>query len=342
MSAAVDDADRLARVTLSRTIEPGDLRVTGLVSELGAGKVLDYLEAAGEVENHWGFALAQELGRVDPAQVLEQAAEQGIRFIVPGDREWPIQLGALRSTGALHDRGGEPVGLWVRGAHELRGFAGWGVAVVGSRAATSYGTEQATELSRDLAAMGHTFISGLAYGVDQAAHRGALLTDSPAIAVLPGGVDRPYPAAHAQLLEAIAERGLVVSEAPPGAGPTRTRFLARNRIVAGLAEGTVVVEGAVRSGAINTAHWTTNLHRPVMGVPGPVSSAASAGVNQLIRLGQASMVTTAQNVITDVMTHAARAATGAEQLDESFVTDPVRYPQSAGPGLAARISAPRR
>ena len=190
--------------------------------------------------------------------------------------------------------------------------------------------------------MGHTVISGLAYGVDQAAHRGALIAGGPTIAVLPGGAHRPYPAAHAQLLEAIAERGLVVSEAPPAAGPTRTRLLARNRVVAGLAEGTVVVEGAVRSGALNTAHWTTNLHRPLMGVPGPVSSAASAGVNQLIRLGQASAVTNAQDVITDVMTHAARTAAGAEQYDESFVPDRVRTPQRAVPGLAAGVSAPRR
>lgn len=339
----VDDADRLARVTLSRIIEPGDLRVTGLVSELGATKVLGYLEAAADVESHWGFALAQELGRADPAQVLEEAASLGIRFIVPGDAEWPAELGALRNAGALHDRGGEPVGLWVRGAHDLRQLANNSVAVVGSRAATNYGTEQATELSRDLARMSHTVVSGAAFGVDQAAHRGALLAGGPTIAVMPGGVDRPYPTAHAQLLDSIAERGLVVSEAPPGAGPTRTRFLARNRVVAGLAEGTVVVEGAVRSGALNTAHWTTNLHRPLMGVPGPVSSAASTGVNQLIRLGQASAVTTAQDVVTDVTTHQARAASsGADQVDESFVPWPVRSPGPAFPGPAAPLAAPRR
>ena len=104
----------------------------------------------------------------------------------------------------------------------------------------------------------------------------------------------------------------------------------------------MVVEGAVRSGAINTAHWTTNLHRPLMGVPGPVSSAASIGVNQLIRLGQASMVTNAQDVITDVMTHTARTAGGAEQVDESFVPDPVRSPRRAAPDPAAGVSAPRR
>jgi len=304
--------------------------------------VLDYLEAAGDVERHWAFDLGQELGHVNPDQVLEQAAARGIRFIVPGDAEWPTQLSALQHAGALHERGGEPVGLWVRGSHDLRQLTGNAVAVVGSRAATSYGTEQATELSRDLAAMGHTVISGLAYGVDQAAHRGALLAGGPTIAVMPCGADRPYPAAHAQLLEAIAERGLVVSEAPPGAGPTRTRFLARNRIVTALAEGTLVVEGAARSGAINTAHWATNLHRPVMGVPGPVTSAASVGVNQLIRLGSATAVATAQDVITDVMTHAARAAGGGEQLDESFVPGPVRARQQAVTTAAAPAVTPRR
>lgn len=337
-----DVDDRLARVKLSSVIEPGDLRITGLVSEPGAGKVLDYLEAAGEVENHWGFTIGQELGHVDPGQVLEQAAGRGIRFVIPGDTEWPDQLAGLRGAGALHDRGGEPVGLWVRGAADLNQLAANAVAVVGSRAATDYGTHQATELSRDLAAMGHTVVSGLAYGVDQAAHRGALLAGGPTIAVMPCGADRPYPAAHAQLLEAIAERGLVVAEAPPGTAPTRARFLARNRIIAGLSEGTVVVEGAFRSGALTTAQWTNALHRPVMGVPGPVTSAASAGVNQLIRLGQVSMVTNAQEVITDLTTHAYSTAAAAAHLDESFIPGPVRSAQSHILGPPAPASAPRR
>ncbi|WP_370039114.1 DNA-processing protein DprA [Nocardioides sp.] len=337
--ADVDDADRLARVKLSSAIEPGDLRVTGLVGELGAVKVLDYLEAAGEVENHWG-TIGRELAHVDPGKVLEQAVDRGIRFVIPGDAEWPDRLAGLRGAGALHDRGGEPVGLWIRGAGDLTRLAANAVAVVGSRAATSYGTHQATELSRDLATMGHTVVSGLAYGVDQAAHRGALLAGGPTIAVMPCGVDRPYPAAHAQLLEAIADRGLVVAEAPPGTAPTRARFLARNRIVAGLTEGTVVVEGAIRSGTLSMARWAEALHRPVMGVPGPVTSAASVGVNQLIRLGQASMVTTAQDVITDLTTHAYSAA--RDQLDESFVPGPVRSPRGQAPSSIAPASAPRR
>lgn len=148
MSSTLDiEADRLARVKLSSVIEPGDLRVTGLVSELGAGKVLGYLEAAADAEAHWGFAIGQQLAHVDPAQVLEQAADRGIRFLTPADDEWPIRLEDLRGAGARHERGGEPVGLWVRGAGDL--FIGTqnAVAVVGSRAATSYGMEQATELS---------------------------------------------------------------------------------------------------------------------------------------------------------------------------------------------------
>lgn len=225
---------------------------------------------------HWAFTFGQELGHVDPARVLDQAADQGIRFAIPGDTEWPDQLTGLRSAGVLHERGGEPVGLWVRGGHDLHQLVLTAVAVVGSRAATSYGIEQATEFSHDLANMGHTVVSGLAYGVDQAAHRGALMANAATIAVMPGGVDRPYPSAHTSLLDAIASCGLIVSEAHPGTDVTRTRFLARNRIIAGLSEGTVLIEGAHRSGALAAAEWAGNLHGPVMGLPGPVTSATSA------------------------------------------------------------------
>lgn len=337
------EADRLARVRLSCTIEPGDLRVAGLVSELGASKVLGYIEAAADVESHWAASIGQELAHVDPSRVLEQAADRGIRFLVPGDAEWPDQLGALRDASALHDRGGEPVGLWVRGEGDLCHAAATSVAVVGSRAATSYGQDQAGSLSRELASMGQTIISGASYGVDQAAHRGALAAGGHTIAVLPCGADRAYPSAHAQLLDAIAQRGLVVSEGPPGTAPTRTRFLARNRIVAALAEGTVLVEGAVRSGALNTARWTSNLHRPVLGLPGPVTSAASAGVHQLIRVGEATMVTNAQEILSDLTAQPAAAAARSAQVDESYVPGPVRHtPAAFGAAAAPTRSAPGR
>jgi predicted Rossmann fold nucleotide-binding protein DprA/Smf involved in DNA uptake len=152
-------------------------------------------------------------------------------------------------------------------------------------------------------------LAGAAFGIDQAAHRGALATGGGTVAVLPCGVDRAYPTAHTELLALIAREGLVISEAPPGAAPTRSRSLARNRILAGLGEGTLVVEAAARSGALNTAHWTCALGRPVLALPGPVTSTTSTGVHQLIRAGTASLVTSADDVVTDIDRH--RATTPA-------------------------------
>lgn len=338
----VDEAERLARVSLNCALEPGDLRVTGLVSELGASNALGYLELNASAGVDWVVSIVQQLAQADPARVLEQAENRGIRFLVPGDTEWPDSLGALREAGALHGQGGEPIGLWVRGAGDLRQAAGNSVAVVGSRAATAYGQEMASDLGGDLAAMGQTIISGAGYGIDQAAHRGALLAGGTTVAVLPCGADLAYPAAHAELLDTIAQRGLVISESPPGTTPTRTRFLARNRITAALAEGTVVVEAAIRSGAMDTADWTSHLHRPVLGMPGPVNSVASAGVHQRIRLGAATMVTNAQDVLTDITTHA--AAAWAAHVDESYVPSPVRHlsgPSTSVPSPRTR-SAPVR
>ena len=140
-------------------------------------------------------------------------------------------------------------------------------------------------------------MSGAAFGIDQAAHRGALANRGPTVAVLACGADRAYPAAHRNLIDYIADVGLVVSEAAPGCAPTRIRFLARNRVIAALARGAVVVEAAVRSGALNTASWAAGLGRAVMGVPGPVTSAPSAGVHQLIRARDALLVTSGEEVL---------------------------------------------
>jgi DNA processing protein len=140
-------------------------------------------------------------------------------------------------------------------------------------------------------------VSGAAFGIDQAAHRGALAAGGVTVAVLACGVDRAYPAAHRSLLDHLAAEGAVVSELAPGCAPTRLRFLARNRLIAGLARGTVVVEAALRSGALNTANWAARLNRPLLGVPGPVTSAPSQGVHQLIRSGAATLVTSGEEVL---------------------------------------------
>ncbi|MFL6204943.1 MAG: DNA-processing protein DprA, partial [Acidimicrobiales bacterium] len=206
-------------------------------------------------------------------------------------------LDDLAHAPCLHERGGVPIGLWVKGPARLGSLAPGSVAVVGSRSATTYGTSVAGEMGAELGQAGHTVVSGAAFGIDQAAHRGALAVEGPTVAVLACGVDRAYPAAHRQLLDYIAEVGLVVSEAAPGCAPTRIRFLARNRLIAALSRGTVVVEAAIRSGALNTANWAAGLSRALMGVPGPVTSAPSAGVHQLIRARGALLVTRGQEVL---------------------------------------------
>jgi DNA processing protein len=140
-------------------------------------------------------------------------------------------------------------------------------------------------------------VSGAAYGIDVAAHRGALAAKGPTVAVLACGVDRAYPAGNKAVLDYIASHGLVVSELPPGCAPTRLRFLSRNRLIAALSAGTVVVEAAVRSGALSTANWASRTGRVLMGVPGPVTSAPSEGVHELMRTGEAVLVTRAEHVL---------------------------------------------
>jgi DNA processing protein len=290
------DADRRARVALGRLGEPGDPRLASLVAELGAAEVADYLRAERDAS---GLAtdVAARLRGLDPDGDLDRAARLGIRFVCPGDEEWPRRLSDLDHAEQLNRRGGAPLGLWVRGAGRLDRLAARSVSVVGSRSATTYGAGVAGEIAAHLAGEGVTVVSGAAYGIDQAAHRGALAVRGPTVAVLACGVDRAYPAAHRDLLDYIATTGVVVSEVPPGCAPTKLRFLARNRMIAAVSLGTVVVEAAVRSGALNTANWASLVNRPVMGVPGPVTSAPSEGVHELIRSRDATLVTRGSDVL---------------------------------------------
>ncbi|MFG2113022.1 DNA-processing protein DprA [Streptomyces sp. NPDC048718] len=223
-----------------------------------------------------------------PARDLDHIARAGGRFLIPGDPEWPRQLDDLGDT--------RPLGLWVRGPADLRTWALRSVAVVGARACTPYGAHVAATLAAGLAERGWVVVSGAAYGVDAAAHRGALGSGGATVAVLACGVDVPYPRGHAQLLARVAEQGLVVGELPPGGHPTRSRFVLRNRVIAALTRGTVVVEAPYRSGSLVTARAAASLGRHTMGVPGPVTSGLSAGVHELLR-GEATLVTDAADVI---------------------------------------------
>jgi DNA processing protein len=294
---SVPDGERLARAGLSRLFEPGRLDVFRAVTERGAVAVWEAVRDGRPVPGVSDQVLSGARHRLpgyDPARDLEALAKIGARQVCPHDDEWPV---AQLTWSELDDA--PPLSLHVRGPHRLDEVSARAVAIVGARAATAYGLLVARELAFGVAERGVPVVSGAAYGIDAAAHQGALASDrAPTVAVLACGLDRAYPAGHDSLLRTIGQKGLAVSELPVGSAPTRSRFLVRNRLIAALSRGTVTVEAAVRSGSLATANRAGRLHRKVMAVPGPVLSAASVGSNQLIRAG-ALCVTSAADVLAD-------------------------------------------
>ena len=277
---------------LGCAMESGDLAVADLVQNQGAEGAWAKI-----IEGALGEPAAERAARVS-MEVVERVAQAAeMRFIVPGDDEWPDGLDDLRHAENIQRRGGVPLGLWLRGPGQLAHLMQRSVAIIGSRAATAYGNGFATDLAADLVEQGVTVVSGGAFGIDVAAHRGALAAGGPTVCVLANGVDVAYPPAHVAIFETLAKDQLLVSELPPGAHPTRVRFLARNRLIAAMSRGTVVVEAALRSGARNTASWALGCGRPLMAVPGSVYSRASVAPHLMIRNGQAVLVTSAADVL---------------------------------------------
>jgi DNA processing protein len=240
-------------------------------------------------------ALARRAQTIDLPALIDQTAALGQRFVVPGDDEWPDRLGDLGRGGA--DCGGAPLGLWLAGPGRLDRLVEQAVAMVGARASTAYGEHVATDLAAGLAERGHGVVSGGAYGIDGASHRAALAVGGATLAIMAGGLGQLYPAGHIRLLERIGAEHVLVSEHPPERRPSRSRFLARNRLIAALGLATVVVEGSVRSGAANSARWALALGRPLLAVPGPVTSATSATPHRLIRDQEAVLVATVEDVL---------------------------------------------
>jgi DNA processing protein len=276
--------ERRARAALSRLVEPEDRAIAALVAEVGAVETTErMLRGEGRLGRFGG-----RVRTLDVDRDLAIAVGQGARVVIPGDVEWPRGLDELDIP---------PWCLWVRGEVSLEAAVRRSVAVVGARVATSYGEQLASELSAGLASRGWTVVSGAAFGIDAAAHRGVLAVDGCTVAVLAGGVERAYPVAHAQLLGRIAQDGAIVSEVAPGSAPMKSRFLARNRLIAAMTLGTVVVEAGLRSGSLNTARHAEGLSRPVGAVPGPVTSMGSAGCHQAVRDGLAMLVTRVEDVI---------------------------------------------
>jgi len=295
--------ERTARAAWSRIAEPGDETAVRVLERLGAGPALLALyerpvrlrELAASVgglrrPGHPapGAGWEQRLPQVEPMRDLRTLERFGGRLLIPGDPQWPGPLDALGAR--------TPPALWVRGPVDLAVAARRAVALVGSRASSPYGEDVASDLGAGSVERGITVVSGAAYGIDAQSHRGALAAGGPTVAVVACGVDRAYPRGNEQLIERIAREGLVVSEVPPGSSPTRWRFVQRNRLIAALSQVTVVVEAAWRSGAMITAGEAVSLGRAVAAVPGPVTSAASAGCHRLLREG-AVCVTDADEVV---------------------------------------------
>ncbi len=341
------NSDRRARMLLTCAMEGGDPAVTELVQSIGAETAWARI-----IEGVLGEPAAQRAAaaRIDAVERLAKAS--AMRFVVPGDDEWPSGLDDLRHAESIQRRGGEPLGLWLRGPAHLAHLMERSVAIVGSRAATAYGNGIAADLAADLVERGVTVLSGGAFGIDVAAHRGALAAGGPTVCVLANGVDVAYPPGHSALFETLAKDQLLVSELPPGAHPTRVRFLARNRLIAAMSQGTIVVEAALRSGARNTASWALGCGRPLMAVPGSVYSRASTATHLMIRSGQAVLVTSAAEVlelISDMgqaMLPLAQGGTRAtDALTETqlavFEAIPARRRAPAGDiALAADVSVP--
>lgn len=323
--SGVSDAERLARAGLSRVAEPGvEGGRTTLLAHVARHGGLPVWEALRH--GHGGLELElplndgarERLVEARPERDLELLERVGGRLVCPGDPEWPPALADLGPW--------QPVALWVRGEGDLRLACRRSVSIVGSRAATAYGGHVAGELAAGLSDRGWAVMSGGAYGIDGAAHRGALAVGGLTVASLACGVDKAYPPGHHELFGQILAEGVLMSEWPPGCAPQRHRFLARNRVIAAASAGTVVVEAAARSGALNTARHAARLGRAVMVVPGLVTSAMSVGCHSLARTVEGvRLVTGAADVLEEV-----------GRLGADLAPVP-RGPHRVGDGLSAPV-----
>ena len=300
-----DGSERQARVMLSFLAEPGDPVLGALLRGCSPGEITAAvssgrepraaLPAAGHGVGGLARAFARWRGRLGQLPSPEQLAgwqRDGMRLVCPGEPEWPTRLDDLGDA--------RPLMLWAQGSADLRFACLRSVSVVGARAATGYGQHVAAEMAAALAERGWCVISGGAYGIDASAHRGALGAEGVTVAVLASGLRYGYPKGHHELFAAIAGQGLMISEWPPDRAPSRPGFLVRNRVIAALSCGTVMVEAALRSGALSTARHARDISRPLMAVPGPVTSGQSEGCHEVIREWGAVLVTRAQDVIENV------------------------------------------
>jgi DNA processing protein len=267
--------DRIFRLGL--VLAGGGSRIRRLVIEMPATEPLSEALASARIPRAL-LDTARNLAAAEAQTVLDRVTKAGWRWVVPGDDDYPDLLKATSDP---------PLGLFVRGSVDNRATVG----IVGSRQATPYGRQVARLLGEELGGAGVTVVSGMARGVDEAAHRGALSAGGSSWAVWGTGPDRIYPREHRELAEELATTGALITEYPPGTPPRRHHFPERNRILAGLVRAVVVVEAAARSGALITARLAMEEGREVLAVPGNILSKLSVGPNTLLRVGARPLLT---------------------------------------------------
>ncbi|MDP4803329.1 MAG: DNA-processing protein DprA [Candidatus Nanopelagicales bacterium] len=298
------DDERLASIALACISEPLDPWVGKMFVSSGAVHTIELIRSGTSRVSH-RQGMQARLHALDLDAELSQVEKRNMRIVTRGDAEWPTQLEDLGER--------VPRALWIDGSANVRLAAATSVAIVGARACTRYGAEAAYEIASRLTTDGVRVMSGGAFGIDAAAHRGALGAGGITLCVLACGVDVPYPRSHDALLLQIAQQGALVSESPLGSGVRRQRFLSRNRIIAALTRATIVIEAATRSGSLSTAHEAEAINRVVGALPGPITSEMSRGTHQLIRESRAVLVTSAAEVgelISPTVTSAPTAVQG--------------------------------
>lgn len=274
-----------ARLALFSAIEGGHIFWSQEISANGAEYVYKKLNANGYDAIKYGKTI-DRLRSANTSEIAKSIENAGAQFITPEMEQWPDQLNDLAAI---------PIGLVVKG--EIGILKERGLAIVGTRNPTPYGVRNAGDFAAGFVDREWSIISGGAYGIDSAAHKGALIAEGSTIAVLAAGIDVAYPAGNARLFAEICENGALVSEVLPGAHAIPSRFLTRNRIIAALSQATLVVEAAFRSGSLRTARDAAELMRPVMAIPGPISAPTSEGCHRLIGERAAELVTSVADAV---------------------------------------------
>lgn len=274
-----------ARLALFSAIEGGHVFWSQEISAHGAEYVYMKLRSSGYDPIKFGKTIERLLA-ANVAELAKKIENLGAEFLTPEMENWPSQLNELAAA---------PIGLVVKGNVEI--LCERGLAIVGTRNPTPYGVRNAGDFAAGFVDREWTIISGGAYGIDSAAHKGALIAEGSTVAVLAAGIDVAYPAGNARLFAEICDNGALVSEVLPGAHAIPSRFLTRNRIIAALSQATLVVEAAFRSGSLRTARDAAELMRPVMAIPGPISAPTSEGCHRLIGERSAELVTSVADAI---------------------------------------------